>query len=116
LPNSISTVNRSNGEKELVLAGGARDVWTPDTISSTKIYSLSSNTWRDGPDLPRPMSKGASVQYGDSFLVVHITGIFMYDLANDDWNDLLQKFPSTYNEHYNRFSAVLVAKNVTKCK
>ena len=38
--------------------------------NKTKIFDLDIQVRRDGPDLPIRMSRGASVQFGDTFLVV----------------------------------------------
>ena len=64
-----------------------------DEISSD-ILDLSTMTWRAGPDFPEPRENGASVPFGDSFIVVggqsgdlltYYDDILRFDPATEDW-------------------------------
>ena len=39
-------------------------------IGEIMLYSQNDNSFQNGPSLPKPLEGAASVQYGDSFLVV----------------------------------------------
>ena len=41
-----------------------------DYTGVIEIYSQNDNSFQNGPPLPKPLEGAASVQYGDSFIVV----------------------------------------------
>ena len=41
-----------------------------DYYGDIEIYSKNDNTFQVGPSLPKPLEGAATVQYGDSFIVV----------------------------------------------
>ena len=59
--------NPATGKEEVVAAGGASD---NVALSSTEIYTVEDNTWRQGMPLPKALKQAASLQYEDSFLIL----------------------------------------------
>ena len=41
-----------------------------DYTGAIEIYSQNDNSFQNGPPLPKPLEGAASIQYGDSFIVV----------------------------------------------
>ena len=77
---------------EVVVAGGN----IPETTDSVEILNLETLRWRYGKSLPQPMEGAASINYGDSFLVVsgyrsaegirfYLNTIYEYDPRDDSW-------------------------------
>ena len=60
-------INPATGKEEVVVTGG-RDVGGPS--SSTVIYTVEDDTWRQGTPLPKTLEDPASLPYGDSFLLL----------------------------------------------
>ena len=60
-------INPATGKEEVVVTGG-RDVGGPS--SSTVIYTVADDTWRQGTPLPKTLEDPASLPYGDSFLIL----------------------------------------------
>ena len=60
-------INPATGKEEVVVTGG-RDVGGPS--SSTVIYTVEDDTWRQGTPLPKTLEDPASLPYGDSFLIL----------------------------------------------
>ena len=64
-----------------------------EAISSVEILDLSSLSWRPGPPLPRAIRGAASVQFGDSFLVVggqdgdgaSLSSVYEYNPVDEEW-------------------------------
>jgi hypothetical protein len=92
--------------------------------NKTKIFDLDIQVRRDGPDLPIRMSRGASVQFGDTFLVVssletyesgigyiYSKSIFKFVTEPEGWFELPQKL-SVGSDYFNAF---LVPKDFIDC-
>ena len=60
-------INPATGKEEVVVTGG-RDVG--GLSSSTVIYTVEDDTWRQGTPLPKTLEDPASLPYGDSFLIL----------------------------------------------
>ncbi len=96
----------------MVLSGGYSDNGGNQPIQSTMIFSLTSGVWRSGPDLPSAMGRGGSVQYdGTTFLAVHASGIYKYDVVNDVWITL----PQTMKTPRRDFAYALVPSDYVQC-
>ena len=78
-----------NGTRSVIQAGG-------DGTKTAEAFDLETQTWTPIPDIPVPeaLYGGASVQYGDTFLIVggygsgglgYTTKIIMYDPRIEDW-------------------------------
>ena len=95
--------------------------------NKTKIFDLDIQVWRDGPDFPIRMWSGASVQFGDTFLVVSSlidfdseTGfifisnsIFKFITEPEGWLELPQKL--SINNYSVYFNAFLVPNDFIDC-
>ena len=92
--------------------------------NKTKIFDLDIQVRRDGPDLPIRMSRGASVQFGDTFLVVSSLiefvseigfifskSIFKFVTEPEGWIELPQKL--IIRSDY--FNAFLVPSDFIDC-
>ena len=90
----------------------------------TKIFDLDIQVWRDGPDFPIGLSGGASVQFGDTFLVVSgliefvseigfifSKSIFKFVTEPEGWIELPQKL--IIRSDY--FNAFLVPNDFIDC-
>ena len=105
-------VVRADGEVEIVIIGGDKD-------SSSQIFNLNSMSWRDGNDLDIELWSGASVPYGDTFLLVggfseparrEVDTIYKYDVVSD------RIFPiGTLNMARRYHTAVFVPDNFVDC-
>ena len=62
---------------KVVVGSGINDYYGGDI----EIYSQRDNSFQNGPPLPKPLEGAASVQYGDSFIVV---GGYDYDCYCDN--------------------------------
>ena len=59
--------NPKTGKEEVVVAGGyGRGV----ELSSTEIYTVENDTWRQGQPLPKAFHSFASLPYEDTFLIL----------------------------------------------
>ena len=58
----------SNGEVIIIVAGGSND---REHLSSSEMLNLNDvlDGWNSGPDLPRPLESGRTVQFYDHFLI-----------------------------------------------
>ena len=106
---------------ELVVTGGGFN------ITTTEIYNFASNTWRYGPSLPHHITGPASVQFGDSFLVVG--GENYIEIAPQDWDavilDTIYQYDTKTEEFVLRdesmsvkayaMGAVMVTEDVVNC-
>ncbi len=92
--------------------------------NKTKIFDLDIQVWRDGPDFPISLSGGASVQFGDTFLVVsdlkdfvseigifYSKSIFKFVTEPEGWIKLPQKLST--GPYY--FNAFLVPSDFIDC-
>ena len=59
--------NPTTGKEEVVVAGGSN---FSGPISSSEIYSVEDDTWRNGTPLPKALRSISSLQYGNSFLIL----------------------------------------------
>ena len=59
--------NPTTGKEEVVVAGGYSQ---NEYLSSSEIYTVEDNTWRQGTPLPKAISNIASLPYGDTFLML----------------------------------------------
>ena len=59
--------NPTTGKEEVVVAGGAGN---SGYLSSTEIYNVEDDTWRQGTPLPKTLAGPASLPYEDSFLIL----------------------------------------------
>ena len=63
--------NPATGKEEVVVTGDVHgDHPIPETFSSTEIYTVEDDTWRQGTTLPKALCQPASLQYEDSFLIL----------------------------------------------
>ena len=65
--------NSATGKEEVVVAGGTGRVpggGCCPAISTSEIYTVEDNAWRQGPALPRNLSGPTSLPYEDSFLIM----------------------------------------------
>ena len=58
--------NPTTGKEEVVVVGGKSGAYS----SSSEIYTVEDDTWRQGIPLPRVFGNLASLPYGDSFLIL----------------------------------------------
>ena len=58
-----------SGPVEHVVAAGGYAFGT-NALSTVEIYSVKSNTWRKGTNLPKPLNRAAVVPYGTTFLII----------------------------------------------
>ena len=77
--------------------------------------------WKVGPDLPKPLYGGASVQYEDSFLLVGgfstaarvaSTSLFTFEVETGLWRELPQKLTMGHDLY---LTAVLVSDDFVQC-
>ena len=59
--------NPRTGNEEVVVAGGYS---SGGATSSTEIYTVRNDTWRQGPSLPQALMTPASILYKDTFLIL----------------------------------------------
>ena len=59
--------NPTTGKEEVVVAGGNMK---SGYLSSSEIYTVEDNTWRDGTPLPKALEGIQSLPYGNSFLLL----------------------------------------------
>ena len=79
LLSSLTTLNFNTG--------GATD------RNSVEVFSLTDQTWRDGPSLPHPIKFAGSVSLNGTFLIVgglnvndpYYKDILEYDVENEAW-------------------------------
>lgn len=110
-------VLRSDGRVEAVLAGGNSVYFT--FLSSTEIFDFETLQWRLGPELPKALTFGASVQYGNSFLAVggmdlqseQSDRIFKYLPDTEDWEELQRGFITARAF----FTALLFSSDLWQC-
>ena len=86
--------------------------------SRTDIFDFSTNTWRSGPELPALLAFGATVPFGETFLV---TGgetlasiedtIYEYDGLNEAWILRQERLPIFRKDH----SALIVSADYLGC-
>ena len=77
------------GVKEVVVAGGDFE----DAPTTSEVYSVATNTWRQIEDLPHGIYYAASVPFRESFLIVggyrsgvgHLDTIYEFDVENESW-------------------------------
>ena len=111
-------VVRSDGSKEIVLAGSGLDS-DNSTAQSSEIFSFETMNWRPGPDLPEPLTGMRGVQLENTFLTVggerresNYGKIMMYNQRNDSWII----FPQTLTSSSGGFdSAFLVPDEAVNC-
>ena len=79
------------GSTVFIVAGGYGDAGYLDSV---EILELSSLTWSQGPNLPFPIIRAASVPFGDTFLIVggisngdgeELKTILEYDPVEEIW-------------------------------
>ena len=58
--------NPTTGKEEVVVAGGYGSAY----LSSTEIYTVEDDAWRQGTPLPQALAYSASLPYEDSFLIL----------------------------------------------
>ena len=58
--------NPTTGKEEVVVVGGKSGAYS----SSSEIYTVEDDTWRNGTPLPKALIAPASIPYGDSFLIL----------------------------------------------
>ena len=112
-------VEYPNGQKSVVKTGGGQI----HPVVETRIFDLDSQVWRDGPDLPSGVSGGASVQFGDTFLIV--SGIYDWDIYGYKYSRSIYKFvsdpegwiklPQTLSVGFYHFDAFLVSIDFIDC-
>ncbi len=81
-------VRTSEGSEYVVVVGG----YDSTSRYSTEILDLSTLEWSDGPYAPRSAYSMASVQYGDSFLLVggyetgeYLDSVYLWDHSRQDF-------------------------------
>ena len=97
----------------MVVAGGDEEPYPSD------VYNFETGNFRGGPLFPRGVTAAASVQYGDTFLVVGgldsngeiLDTIYEYDALNEEWIEREEKLATP---RYN-LAAVLVDDTVAFC-
>ena len=62
--------NSTTGKEEVVVAGGTMAMAGYHYLSTSEIYTVEDNAWRQGPLLPTALRGPASLPYEDSFLIV----------------------------------------------
>ena len=105
-------VTHLDGHQVVIVAGGQ------DTKTS-EIFDLAMQTWRYGPDLPvsEELNWGASVQHGDTFLIIggydngYSDSILSFDATLESWVELPQKL----TQGRSRFAAFLVPEDFVTC-
>ena len=113
----------SNG-LELIVAGGD----TQNGTKSTEIYNFETNEWRAGQDLPHQMEFPASVQFGDSFLLVGGTNYVRHEEDGNfdmiyldtiyQWDSDTESFalrPEKMSVGVTAVGAVMVTEDVVSC-
>ena len=86
---------------------------------TSEIFDLATQTWRYGPDLPvsNQLYWGASVPYGDTFLIIggydyeYSDSILSFDPTLDSWVELPQKL----TQGRNKFAAFLAPDDFVTC-
>ena len=65
-------INSKTGKEEVVVAGGWHTTGPPpySPLSSTEIYTVESDTWRQGQPLPKAMWGHAFIPYEDQILLL----------------------------------------------
>ena len=72
---------------KVVVGSGYNDYYGGDI----EIYSQRDDSFQNGPPLPKPLEGAASVQYGDSFIVV---GGYDYNCYCDNSGEIIISFGS----------------------
>ena len=62
-----SVTNPATGKEEVVVTGGGGN---GGHLSSTEIYNVEDDTWRQGTPLPKALNGPTSLPYEDSFLIL----------------------------------------------
>ncbi len=62
-----AVVNSTTGHQEVVVAGGYNGARYTDAVD---IYTVETDSWRTGNNLPSGAAHGSSVPHGDTFLIV----------------------------------------------
>ena len=63
-------INPRTGKEEVVVSGGYSSIPGKRATSTTEIYTVGNDTWREGPDLPQALYNLASLPYEDTFLIL----------------------------------------------
>ena len=81
----------SSNRYDIVVAGGY-DRPESEYLDDCEIYNTVTRVWREGPNLPQPLSFMSSVQYEDTFLLVggqnldqKFDTIYQYDQTSETW-------------------------------
>ena len=100
----------------MVIAGGEGE--DGNHLISTEMLNLNTMIWTVGPELPLAVSRGGSVPYGDTFLVVAggsengpTSLIFEFDIASNNW--LTRKERLSRNMY--DFDAFLIPDEFVEC-
>ena len=70
----------SRARRGLACVYHKQEVWAirGDT-TATEIFNLETNSWRDGPDLPKSMYRGQTVEYEDQLYAIDRYGpVYLY--------------------------------------
>ena len=107
-------VTYPNGTQAIVIAGG-------NATKSSEIWIIDSEEWIMGPDLPTAGAKlefGASVSYGNTFLIVggYITNVYedtivSFNILTEDWEILPQRMKNGRRD----FAAFMIPNSFIKC-
>lgn len=113
-----------NGEEYVVVTGGyGRETRSHrsevKTLKSTMIFSIRSNIWWRGPDLPVALSHGQTVRVGDTFVVIggkmenqiYSKFIYKYDQVEGKW----VKLANELRDPKAGFIAVNVPEGIANC-
>jgi hypothetical protein len=70
----------SRGRSDLACVYHKQEVWAiGGWTTTTEIFNLETNSWRDGPDLPKSMYYGQAVEYEDQLYVIYSNGkVYLY--------------------------------------
>ena len=66
-PGCGRVTNPATGKEEVVVTGGGGN---GGHLSSTEIYNVEDDTWRQGTPLPKALNGPTSLPYEDSFLIL----------------------------------------------
>ena len=90
-----------DGTKKIVVAGDSRD------DLSTFIMDVDTEIWLPGPPLPKSIYQGASVPFGESFLIVgghgNENGILYFDPVTVQWVERTEQLAVTRNQWHAGF-------------
>ena len=80
---------------------------------STEIYSLTSNTWTYGPNLPSGMDHGQGLAYdGSIYFITSDTKVIRLQSDNSGWTDIIDNGISASGYNY---PAQIVTDKVLNC-